>query len=86
MYHDHMNRSVQISTHMDSLDILNWLHAHVGAITAQGMFSAYGSGWLWHYATGVRLSDGSPITRMHRIEFEDDVDADLITQFALTFG
>jgi hypothetical protein len=81
-----MNRTIQISTHTTSREILSWLCAHVGEATVKNVFSACGPGWTWYYATGMILTDGRSITRMQSIVFEDDVDADLIAQFALTFS
>jgi hypothetical protein len=82
----HMSRTVQIPTHTSNHHILTWLCDHVGQVRIQHVYSACGAGWTWHYATGVRLSDQTPITVMHRIEFEDHVHADLIMQFVLTFS
>lgn len=76
-----MNRSVQISPHTPDHLIMTWLCAHVGEVTSNTMFNARGQGWTWHYAL-----IGQVIIRMHRIEFEHDVDADVVTQFALTFS
>ena len=81
-----MNRTVNISTHTPSHVILSWLCAHVGQATVKHVFSACGDGWTWYFASGMTLPDGAVIPRRYRIEFEDDVDEDLITQFALTFS
>lgn len=86
VYYAHMSQIIEISTHTPSHVILSWLCAHVGQATVKHVFSACGEGWKWHFASGMTLPDGAVITRRHRVVFDDHVDQDLITQFALTFS
>ncbi len=81
-----MSPIIEISNPTTLHAILSWLCDHVGQVTSQHVFVTQGHGWRLHHAGGVTVKHRIVSTRNHRIMFEDHVDPDVITQFALTFS
>ncbi len=81
-----MSRIILISNHTASHVILSWLCDRVSRATLTHALCAHGPGWRMHYVGVHMMGQGSVIPRKYKIIFDDHVDTDLITQFALTFG
>lgn len=82
-----MDRVVTISHKQPQKAMITWLSTHVGALIASRMFTTEGSGWVLHYASLIRIQPADQyVLHDHRIEFDDHVPEDLITQFVLTWS
>lgn len=77
---------IRVGRHVALETICCWLNDHVGTTCSKEPFRAKGPGWSYMYSHPMRMPDGSVLPSAHVIQFEDHVDADLITQFALTFS
>jgi hypothetical protein len=77
---------VTIPAHVDTSQIITWLHDHVGELKSKHMYSCQGTHWSWnHTALFADWRCSTDLIWKQVVTFDDQVSPDLITQFVLTF-
>jgi hypothetical protein len=83
MYHEIM-RKITIPAHVDTVQIITWLHDHVGPCKVKWSDRYVGEHWCWDRITEF-LDEYASLEFKHVVTFDDQVDLDLICEFQLTF-
>jgi hypothetical protein len=82
--------TVNIAEHAQCAQVVQWLHDHVGArVDAQHQhdsLSVQGSGWCYRTVANWLDYNHPSLHISGRVDFEDHVSPDVITQFMLTWS